>query len=228
MMNREFEHLWGAGAIRAFISHSSEDRQLARDVKTCLERWSIASFVAHDDIGPRREWEDEILQALSSMDLLVTLLTTSFKESNWTDHEVGFAFGRGVPVLSVRLGRDPYGFMVKYQAVTAAYDAAQVASAVFSDVLGDDDLAEPAVDVYLEALRISESFNRSNQLAEYLPRILVLSADQERALVDAFNMNTQVRGAWEVQQGIVELLLRATGNTYAITERLELRRVADR
>ncbi len=39
-----------------------------------------------------------------------------FKESNWTDQEVGFAMGRGLPVFSIRFDQDPYGFIGRFQA----------------------------------------------------------------------------------------------------------------
>jgi len=37
------------------------------------------------------------------MDVLVAILTTGFRESHWTNQEIGVAIGRGVPVISVRL-----------------------------------------------------------------------------------------------------------------------------
>ena len=59
----------------------------------------------------------EIEKALFSMHALLPLLTDGFHDSNWTDQEIGIAVGRGVPVISVKLGTDPYGFIAKYQAV---------------------------------------------------------------------------------------------------------------
>ncbi|MGY2982675.1 hypothetical protein ACVI1K_000022 [Bradyrhizobium sp. USDA 4508] len=38
-------------------------------------------------------------------------MTKGFHESNWTDQEIGFALGRGVMVVAVNLGRNPYGFI---------------------------------------------------------------------------------------------------------------------
>jgi hypothetical protein len=50
------------------------------------------------------------------MDGFVALLTTEFHDSDWTDQEVGYALARRVPIISVRMGRDPYGFLGKFQA----------------------------------------------------------------------------------------------------------------
>ena len=52
------------------------------------------------------------------MDAFVALLTEGFHDSLWTDQEVGFALSRGVPILAVRLGKDPYGFIGKFQALS--------------------------------------------------------------------------------------------------------------
>ena len=128
MMNYDLENLWGTGSIRAFISHVSEDKKVAYDLKKALGTYGIAAFVAHDDIEPMREWGNEIVRALDSMDLLVALLTPTFSNSNWTDQEVGFALGRKVPALPVRYGKDPYGLLNKYQAIPDGSDVSGVAA----------------------------------------------------------------------------------------------------
>ncbi len=112
-----FDQLWGEGLLRVFISHKAEDKVLAKNIKGSFRVYGIASFVAHEDIVPMHEWQTEIERALFSMDLLVALLTEKFSESNWTDQEIGVAIGREVPVIPVRMGKDPYGFIGKYQAI---------------------------------------------------------------------------------------------------------------
>jgi hypothetical protein len=76
----------------------------------------ISGFVAHNDIEPTREWQTEILKALETCDALVALLHPEFHASAWTDQEVGYAMGRGIPVCAVRLDSSPYGFIGRYQA----------------------------------------------------------------------------------------------------------------
>ena len=138
--NNNLERLWGSGSPRVFISHISEYRELAHSLKSALNSYGIASFVAHDDIEPMKEWEDEIVRALRSMDMLVALLTKGFRTSKWTDQEVGAALGRQVRVIPVRMGTDPYGFIGRYQAISEDPKkpgaAARIASAVFKYILG--------------------------------------------------------------------------------------------
>ncbi|UOG91010.1 MAG: toll/interleukin-1 receptor domain-containing protein [Candidatus Thiothrix sulfatifontis] len=80
-----------------------------------LKRFGISAFVAHVDIEPTKEWQDEIEAGLFSMDALAAILMQGFKESNWTDQEVGIAIGRGVLVIPIVKGVTPYGFIEKYQ-----------------------------------------------------------------------------------------------------------------
>ena len=53
------------------------------------------------------------------MDALTAILMPEFKQSDWTDQEVGFAVGRGVLVIPVMRGLNPYGFISKYQGMNA-------------------------------------------------------------------------------------------------------------
>jgi TIR domain-containing protein len=103
------ERIWGIHQdFRLFLSHKAEVKKETSALKERLEAFGASCFVAHVDIHPTKEWQDEIESALSSMDAFVALLTEKFHESDWTDQEVGFALARGVPIVAVRLGRDPY------------------------------------------------------------------------------------------------------------------------
>ena len=224
-MDNDLERLWGEGSIRAFISHISDDKDFAHKLEIGLEGYGIAAFVAHNDIEPMREWEGEIERALFSMDLLVALLTPQFSDSNWTDQEIGVAIGRSVPVVPVRLGKDPYGFFGKYQAISGANGASKTATAIFDFALGDENLTERAVDAYIASLRSSESFLAANRFASHMANITSLSQEQENALVEAFNVNDQVTHARDIRRHILGLLRRATGNAYEITARHRLRKL---
>ena len=79
-----------------------------------LETRGIHCFVAHIDIEPTREWQDEIESALETCDALAAYLTPDFVISRWCDQEVGFCVGRALPILPIRMGVDPHGFIAKY------------------------------------------------------------------------------------------------------------------
>jgi hypothetical protein len=114
------KRIWGDEGFRIFLSHRSEVKKETTSLKERLKLFGITSFVAHEDIHPTREWQEEIENALATMDGFVGLLTADFHESDWTDQEVGFAVARAVPIIAVQLGRTPYGFLAKYQGLSRA------------------------------------------------------------------------------------------------------------
>ncbi len=106
---------WRPNHFRLFMSHLSTFKTTVHLLRDSLLKYGVSAFVAHDDIEPTREWQDEIEKALFSMDALAAILMPGFNESKWTDQEVGIAIGRHKLVIPIRKGLDPYGFIGKYQ-----------------------------------------------------------------------------------------------------------------
>jgi hypothetical protein len=102
--------------LRLFVTHLATYRAFAGELQEALLPLGISCFVAHNDIEPTLEWQAQIETALATCDALVALLHAKFHESKWTDQEIGFAMGRGVPACTVRLGETPYGFIGRFQA----------------------------------------------------------------------------------------------------------------
>ena len=108
---------WKVGYFKLFLSHLAEFKVQTSKLQKVLKQYGISSFVAHEDIEPSREWQNEIEAGLQTMDAFVAILMPGFKESNWCDQEVGFAVGKGVLIIPVRKKLDPYGFIGKYQGI---------------------------------------------------------------------------------------------------------------
>ncbi|MGB9431740.1 MAG: toll/interleukin-1 receptor domain-containing protein [Candidatus Acidiferrum sp.] len=103
------------------------------ELQRVLRRYGISGFVAHVDIEPTREWQDEIEFALLSMDALAAIMMPGFKESNWTDQEVGAAIGRCVLVIPIMRGATPHGFIGKFQGLNAeGKSVGQIAESIFN------------------------------------------------------------------------------------------------
>ncbi|NTW99729.1 MAG: toll/interleukin-1 receptor domain-containing protein [Geobacteraceae bacterium] len=129
---QEDSRFWIPGFFRLFVSHLSEHKLKATGLKEALRKHAISCFVAHEDINPTLEWQGEIEKALASMDALAAILMPGFHDSKWTDQEIGFALGRGMLVVPLRHGLDPYGFIGKLQGVPChGKTVAQVANSVF-------------------------------------------------------------------------------------------------
>lgn len=191
--------LWGDAAFRVFISHLSKYKLIASDIQKELARYGISAFVAHEDIQPTQEWVTQIESALASCDLLVALMHQDFHESNWTDQEIGFVMGRGEPVFSVRLGRDPYGFIGKFQAITLKkVDAFSIALSIFECSLQNKKTWKKAGAALVNSLCNSRSWSSSNSLAPMLSRIKESEPDWPVRLASAFGENDELKYAFEV------------------------------
>ncbi len=123
---------WEPNHFRLFLSHLSTFRVTTANLRNSLRKFAISGFVAHEDIEPTKEWQDEIEAALFSMDALVALVTPKFVESKWADQEVGIAMGRGSLVIPVMREAVPHGFIGKFQGVNGrGKTVQQVATAIF-------------------------------------------------------------------------------------------------
>jgi len=181
--------IWGEG-FRVFLSHKAEVKVHVGTLKARLRLYGVSGFVAHEDIHPTREWQEEIELALGSMDAFVALMTDGFHDSLWTDQEVGFAVGRSVPIVSVRLGADPYGFLGKYQALSCPWDdAAQELVKLF---IANDRMTS----AFVEAAKRCRSFEHGNMLAGILPHIQRLSTEQAQDLLAAYRDNAELQGSF--------------------------------
>lgn len=124
--------------FRLFISHISKDKLKATRLKQALAKFDIAGFVAHEDIHPTLPWQDEIERGLQAMDALIAVHTPGFKDSIWTQQEVGYALGRGVKLISLKIGEDPTGFIGKHQALARRSRTAEQIAEEVDKLLSDD------------------------------------------------------------------------------------------
>jgi hypothetical protein len=126
--------------FRLFISHISKDKDKATRLKDCLAPYAISGFVAHEDIHPTLEWQREVERALHAMDAFIAIHTPGFSASFWTQQEVGFAVGRGVKIISFKMGEDPTGFISKHQALPRRRRRAEEIAKEIDELLSADEL----------------------------------------------------------------------------------------
>ena len=182
--------IWGEEGFRLFLSHKSEVKKETSELKDQLQMFGVSCFVAHEDILPTKAWQNEIEVALASMDGFVALMTTDFHESDWTDQEVGFAFATGIPMIAVRLGKDPYGFIGKFQALSCEWSTA--AKEIVRILINDDRMFS----AYVSALRKCQSWESGNTLAHALLGVEKLNRNQVNDLVSAYNETKKLHGSF--------------------------------
>jgi hypothetical protein len=203
------EHLWELGMFRLFISHVASHKIAVSKLKSELRILGISGFVAHEDIEPNSEWQREIEMALHSMHALVALLTPDFHQSNWTDQEVGFAFGKTILVISVRLGLDPYGFIGKQQGLPGSLELPQQIASGIVDILlkqkTTDNLMREALVVALEK---SSSFAASKLVVSKIETVNSFTDEQLSRMTIACKSNSQVEHSFGVASRIQSVVQR--------------------
>lgn len=139
---------------------------------------------------------------------------------------MGFAIGRGVPIIAVKLGKDPYGFIGKFQALGCTWENAPVdiASLLINHTR--------MLDAYIAAAEKCYSFDHGNILSAVLPNITRITEEQALQLCAAFNHNLELHGSFGFNgyksryygEGLAVHLSRVTGQKYGMTSSGEIRK----
>ena len=184
------KRIWQPEMFRLFISHKTEDKMNVSSFKSQMKVYGIDCFVAHEDIEPTTRWADEIENALFSMDACIAIMTPNYHESFWTDHEVGCAYGRHVPVLAARMGKDPYGLIGRFQGLSSTWDELPIKTMKYLLQYTQ------AKDSYINAINKCDSYDHGNMLALMFPNIKSFTEKQLERLIDAWITNSQARDSY--------------------------------
>jgi hypothetical protein len=199
----DVKRIWPAGLFRLFLTHVSEHKIAVAKLKRELACRGVAGFVAHEDIAPSLEWEHEIELALRSMHALAALITEDFHASPWTDQEVGWAFGRGLLVVPIRLGADPYGFAGKVQAISANLThPVGIAKALVGALVGNPSTRGEMRRVLTLAFCEAGSFAIAIELCGLLTKMEGFTEEEKTNLRKACVDNPQVVNAFGVPESI--------------------------
>jgi TIR domain len=198
---------WRKGMLRVFLSHLATNRAYAATLQEACLRFGISCFVAHNDIEPTAEWQAQIETALSTCDSMVALLDPHFHASNWTDQEIGFAMGRGVPVFAVKLGQTPYGFIGRFQAFDGtAKPAAALAEELFEAYRKNKQTQRRMSEVVVRLFEESTSFAEAKSRMGYLERLSLWEPSFSSRLRTAVETNSQISDSWGVPERVEALI----------------------
>ncbi len=204
----EVKHIWKEGFFRLFLSHVSAHKGAVAKLKNDLHVRGISAFVAHEDIAPSLEWQNEIELALRSMHALAALLTPDFHASNWTDQEIGFALGKGVLVVPVRFGADPYGFIGKVQAMSGSLEQpAMVASLLSTTLLNHPSTRRHMRRGLASAFEAADSFTNAITLSRAISTVEDFTEEEKALIQRACKENDHVFNA----TGVVPRVCAAIG-----------------
>jgi hypothetical protein len=199
--------VWSMGGFRLFMSHVTDDKILASEVKQKLLTKGISAFVAHEDIEPTKKWEEEIEKALATCDALVAFITPKFHESNWTDQEVGYCIRRRVLIVPVSIGMTPYGFMGKYQGLQCKNsDANEIAEKLFDILMNQDLTSAKIAEALVCAFENASSFESGRKLSQHLKKIKTWTPDLLRRIEQAVEQNFELSEGFGVPERVKRIV----------------------
>jgi hypothetical protein len=189
---------WEADHLRLFISHRDTHKKVAHALAQKLKHFGISSFVAHDTIEPDEEWRKEIEKALNSMEVMLALVTDDFFDSIWTNQEIGFAKGREIPVVSIKLGNQaPKGLIEERQAYRGdPNNLAESAATIFKGILKKLGRSKRARMMAINAFANSGSFAKAEANFWFVDDFDRFDDDEVEQLVEVFNQNSQINGCY--------------------------------
>jgi nucleoside 2-deoxyribosyltransferase len=197
---------WRKGMFRLFVSHLASERAFAAELQEALLNFGISCFIAYNDIEPTQEWQAQIETALATCDALVALLHENFHLSNWTDQEIGFAMGRGVPVYSVRFGQDPYGFIGRFQAFNGnKKDAATLSRELFDAYRKNKQTQRRMSEILVALFEQSSSFADAKARIGYLEELELWEPSFSTRIRSASRSNNQISDSWGVPERVAAL-----------------------
>ncbi len=197
---------WRKGMFRLFVSHLASERAFAAELQEALLYYGISGFIAHNDIEPTQEWQTQIETALATCEALVALLHEDFHASKWTDQEIGFAMGRGVPVFSVRFGQDPYGFIGRFQAFNGGRkSAASLAGELFVAYRTNKQTQRRMGEILVSLFEQSVNFADAKTRIGHLEKLELWESSFTKRILSAVNNNGQISGSWGVPERVKKL-----------------------
>ncbi len=125
----------------------------------------------------------------------------------WTNQEVGFALGKNIPIICVKLGiRDPQGFIGSKQALKAQKEniflaATEVQKALINEIGQEGRLKEVLIEAFITATNFSDAIDGLDRLTKTTDR---LTDVEFKRILDGYARNDQLyncvgihnRGNW--------------------------------
>lgn len=185
------------GVCHVFISHKTEHKDLASELKDALASYGIESFVAHEDIEVTAEWRLELKKMLKTCDAFLYLASKESNKSWWCQQEIGWAFGRDIPMFSVFIDSNPVAFLGAQQALHTGdtFDPEKIAQAIFKTWVKDEQVSTAIVNGLIGKLASSKRFDDSDWYAKQLNVAPIITDEQAKRIEAAIVGNDQVRNA---------------------------------
>lgn len=181
--------------IRVFLSYSSKDKNLVGELKEALESNGFEVFLAHEDIEPSKDWQEEIIRNLEECNIFIPIISKNFKASCWTDQESGIAFVGDKLIIPVNIGLVPYGFIGRYQALKFDGNISHACEKIVEAIIKFPrfELRYFFIKRFVESGHFSEANSRAGKLKLYES----FTDDQINEIIRGYVNNVEIRGGFE-------------------------------
>ena len=187
--------LWNEGQLRVFLSHTAREKEFVGEVSRELAVVGVHGFVAHETMQIEKPWQSQIEVALRTAEAFVGLVHPPFNDSVWCQQEVGWAKGRDLPELFIRIGANPEGFAGSTQWPSGyGKSAKQVTTEIVSWLERRTDFTNRIVDGLMSALREASDYYSAEAAAKRIAALEQLTPVSWEKLADAYWANDQVHG----------------------------------
>lgn len=85
--------------MKVFISHSFDDKKLAYELQTILEKYGVEGYLAEEDFKPGSRLEKKIEEELFCSKYVIVILTEKAKASATVNQEIGLARGKRIRTI---------------------------------------------------------------------------------------------------------------------------------
>jgi len=202
--------------LKVFLSYANEDKEIAAGIKRFLEYFGATAFLAHEDIEFGEEWEREIFSALGSSHVLVAVLTSRAKESNYVNQEIGYALARDILILPFKVEVDPFGFTSRIQAFKASYtysrsgereiDFEASVRKVVEKISQKEGLSALLRRGVVTSFATSRSYQETQCKLSVLKKYTDLTEEEQLTILRAALSNAQVHKEWKMRDYLQELI----------------------
>lgn len=212
---------WKPDHIRLFISHRDKYKNEAQNLASKLEKYGVSAFVAHDTIEPMTTWQEEIMKGLQTMEVMLAFITDDFAESSWTNQEIGFALGRNIPIISLKLeNENPSGFIQIKQALKGNLTNLATSVPEIYNLIIESIGRERCKSALISEFLTSRSYAQALDLCNLMNKTInSLSNDEAEQIIHGFSNNSQLYGSVYLKDPLCDFLKRTTGEDYFILEK---------
>jgi hypothetical protein len=183
-----------AEEIKAFISYSSLDKEIASVLQETLSYYKIVSFLAHENIEISQEWETRIINELQETNFFICLLSKNFLKSPYCLQETGIALILKKPIIPLSLDKTVSpGFISKCQSKSVTKESLSIEDIIpgllrFHKII--------AIDIIFDIIKNSNTFISAEINFELIaPVFSILTKNQCIKLIDIILNNGQILGA---------------------------------